>query len=128
MRFLFNLKIDEEYIEFLQKICRMVRHIGVNRTRGLGEVKLSFIENKESIKHGLDNNNKIKISNNRVDYKIKLKEPCILEKDYISGSSILGIFANRYIKLNNIDRKMLIKIRNLLIYFYLIMLYFLMLT
>jgi len=105
LRFLFNLKIDEEYIEFLQEICKMVRHIGVNRTRGLGEVKLSFIENKESIKHGLDNNNKIKISDNRVDYKIKLKEPCILEKDYISGSSILGIFANRYIKLNNIDRK-----------------------
>jgi len=103
LKFLFDLDIEREYIQFLSEVCKMVRHIGLNRTRGLGEVRLSLVKNGENVKAGTQNTKKVNIRSNRVDFKIKLKEPCVLDTDYILGSSILGIFASKYIKLNNID-------------------------
>lgn len=103
LKFLFDLDIEREYIQFLSQVCKMVRHIGLNRTRGLGEVRLSLVENDENIKIVIQDDKKVEIKNNKLNYKIKLKEPCVLDTDYISGSSILGIFASKYIKLNNID-------------------------
>lgn len=103
LKFLFDLEIERKYVQFLNQVCKMVRHIGLNRTRGLGEVKLSLVEDDENIKVGIQNTKKVNIRKNRLSYKIKLKEPCVLDTDYISGSSILGIFASRYIKFNNID-------------------------
>lgn len=102
LKFLFNLEIEKEYVQFLNEVCKMVRHIGLNRTRGLGEVKLSLVEDDENIKVGIQGDKKVEIKDNKLNYKIKLKEPCVLDTEYISGSSILGIFASKHIKLNNI--------------------------
>ncbi len=56
---MFDLEIERKYIQFLNQVCKMVRHIGLNRTRGLGgEVKLSLVEDDENIKVGIQNTKK----------------------------------------------------------------------
>ena len=95
---------------FIEDSLKFLKHIGMNRTRGFGEItcKLEEISNEESMKT-------FKISNDDEEYveiqllfkaKSKLmvskKETEISEK-YIAGSNILGNIAKKYIEDHHIQ-------------------------
>lgn len=106
-----NSTIDyDKKIELLRNACKVIRHIGLSRTRGLGEVRCELIENnineikkRINIKSDIcDNNNKYKVT-----YIIELLSDTIVSNiggnsnvtnSYIPGSNILGYFATQYIK------------------------------
>lgn len=105
------IEFEREDEEKLEKCMALVRHMGMNRTRGYGEVKLSLIENEEStyceksledledeneytIKLYLENQTSLSITGtNGID-----------TLDYISGSSIMGFFANRYLQKEKVGK------------------------
>lgn len=91
-----NKQVSQESKDLLKKAAKMIRHIGVSRTRGLGEVKCEITDKtsnnkKESIKQ-------IKKYENIITYKIKLEQPCVIDESYIPGGVILGIFAGAYLR------------------------------
>lgn len=108
--FYFDLNIDGENnseVELLSKCCKVLRRVGLNRTRGYGEVSCEL----EVIKNEDDNSNIEDIKDNDfVDYIIELQSQTIISSkgsqstqtlDYIPGANILGYFASRYLKLNS---------------------------
>lgn len=91
-----NSNISQESKSLLKKAAKMVRHIGVSRTRGLGEIKCEIIDKTSN-----RGNNKKKLKENKdntLTYKIKLKQPCVIDESYIPGGVILGIFAGAYLR------------------------------
>lgn len=107
-KFYAYIEFEEDDKEIIEKCLKMVHHMGINRTRGFGEVDL-YLENtnNEDKKYEL-------IFEDEVEYDVQLllenKTQLSLvgtkgEKslDYIPGSSILGYFANRYLKNNEVD-------------------------
>ena len=83
--------IDTEEYQLLEKTCKLLRGIGLNRNRGLGEVRcgLSLSESKnEKTKFKLKDNAKV------LDYVIDLDSAMISPNDYISGSAVQGWFIN----------------------------------
>lgn len=95
---------DREAMEknkfYLQKCCAVLKHIGLSRTRGFGNVKVS-VEKKEQ----KDENRSIPYVEGatRLTYEITLKEPVICKAvngqeqnsmDYIEGAKILGLIAD----------------------------------
>ena len=90
-------------IKILNLICHNLRHMGMNRTRGYGEIEVSVIEDDNEYHIDLP-----KLEDEK-EYKLILKlyndSPIIVAKDnsscttdYISGSTILGYFAGQYLK------------------------------
>lgn len=96
-----NVSIDARYYDTFAMICKCFRNIGINRTRGLGEIKVTLIEKEES--------NQVYshapyISGNVLNYNISLLEPMICKSydggenrslDYIEGSKIIGLLSNQ---------------------------------
>lgn len=93
--------MDDSMAESLKKCIVALRHMGISRTRGLGEVKCSLKE-----KEGGDSVTSFKPESeaNRLYYTIDLKEPVIVKSinggearslDYIEGSKVLGLIAER---------------------------------
>lgn len=105
-----DLECEVQDLAILKKCCTLIKHMGTNRTRGFGEVTLTI---EDAIK--TNNINLSKIKDDR-EYLVKL---CLRnltqlsltstqgEKslDYINGSSILGFFANKYLKTHCVDRR-----------------------
>ncbi|MCR5608352.1 MAG: hypothetical protein K6G26_04750 [Lachnospiraceae bacterium] len=93
----------EKYNDELERICKGMRHMGLNRTRGLGEIQVSL----EGIKK--KDNNTVKYQDNydensiyRIPYTVYLKSPLVLKSviggqartmHYIEGAKILGALA-----------------------------------
>lgn len=111
---------DTESFEILEKCMKLLKHMGLNRTRGLGEVKVLLCDNYESDK--FKDNYKIEIISDSINYKITLLSNSVFSDndsvtslDYIPGRSLLGfliqinnniisnsiIFENAYISSNN---------------------------
>lgn len=84
-----------EQLELLTKCAKLLRHIGLNRTRGLGEVSCCLTQC--SNERETSSNKSVTSSTNRkfVGYKISLVTDLVSEKDYISGSALQGWFAGR---------------------------------
>ncbi len=90
---------EDDLRSALKSCCRILQHMGIARTRGLGEIKVTLEEGQESIpiqhapwKEGAD----------CIRYAIHLEEPVICKSvnggeaktlDYIEGSKMLGIIA-----------------------------------
>ena len=111
----------------LEDIVHVTTNIGLNRTRGLGEVKMSLSEyndeSKES-KSAKSHSNNSQMNNNDdfnyLTYHIHLEEPVVLKgynsnnlntMDYFEGNKILGLIANNLSKdefKNYIDDKMFV--------------------
>ena len=104
--------VADIYYQEMTEICRCTRNMGLNRTRGMGEVKVSFEEKKpeNQIPEGFDRIEKQiatetdKCKTYRLDYRLKLQESVILKSpdrgqektlDYIEGNKILGVLAGR---------------------------------
>lgn len=88
-----------ELLEDLTECCAVFTHMGVSRTRGLGEVHV------ELRKVDTEEKKKVSVSPNaqQITYTIELLEPVICKSvngaesnslDYIDGGKVLGIIAN----------------------------------
>ena len=85
--------------EFLENCVKTLRHIGLNKTRGFGEVKCTLEEKREIV---IDDELKISDDNGKLitkKYKITLLNDIVISAgsninpDYISGSMLIGAFA-----------------------------------
>lgn len=102
--------IDEKYKDDLSDICRALRNIGYKRNRGYGAVKCRF-EFENSLTRP---NEKVSITgeNASITYLIRLRDNVMLPSsasdetaDFIPGTSVLGFFANEYLKTAPADEK-----------------------
>jgi len=110
--FEFPVTLDKNLEDFLKKCIASLRAMGLNRSRGLGEVKCT-LEDAESDRkavfayHDLGDEAMLL-------YGFTLIEPVISAErsgkpyaceDYIFGSAILGAFADKYIKKYGLDEE-----------------------
>lgn len=102
--------IDEKYKDDLSDICRALRNMGYKRNRGYGAVKCRF-EFENSLTRP---NEKVSITgeNASITYLIRLRDNVMLPSsasdetaDFIPGTSVLGFFANEYLKTAPADEK-----------------------
>lgn len=97
-----------EYEGQMVKICKAVRHMGLNRTRGMGSVKVSF-ETKQTSKEEkpkpVMDENREDMSYFRLDYMLYLHSAVLCKSaaggqtvccPYIEGAKILGMIAEAY--------------------------------
>lgn len=100
-----------ENVALLTSLCRMVRHMGLNRTRGFGEVKFSLNDRdnqgytKPTIQLDPDQSYRLVLN-------VKNDSPLMIssQKDsstinYINGASLLGYFAGKYLKDHPADQR-----------------------
>lgn len=95
----------------LKKLCKALRHIGMNRNRGLGCVKCEFIEEAENTKRTFEFNQNTeynKASMLKISVFFKNVEPMIISGDdkntgldYIPGKTVLGALAGKYLSIGN---------------------------
>lgn len=100
--FLANMEVPPEYEEAIACCCKNLRSMGMNRTRGMGEVSVSFLpgdRERGQIIHEKWNEG---ASYERLDYSIRLKSPMLAKSvaggqtrtiPYIDGAKILGLLA-----------------------------------
>lgn len=98
--FIAEAEMEPELFCDFEKCCKVMRHMGISRTRGLGEVRVSVSENpKETSKcrHG-----ELVPGATEMMYEIELVEPIICKsvnggesntQDYIEGTKILGLIS-----------------------------------
>ena len=117
--FYFKVKFDkcQDYVDFFGDCCDMLRNMGINRTRGWGEVECKFIADGDfPIRYESGdvtaNLNNFKFQpfyeQQTAHYKITLTEAVISSllsggigcEAYLPGSMLLGCFAGLWIKAN----------------------------
>ncbi len=90
------VQVEEDQYDDLEKLCHFLRHMGIARTRGLGEVRAELIPNEVAP----DQPAKEISLENGLDLLISLQEPVICKSihqgeaetlDYIEGSKIFGL-------------------------------------
>lgn len=87
---------DSPECRLVENVCKLLRGIGLNRNRGLGEVKCNLeecLENKGNVSLVLSGKD-----SNVIDYVIEPDSDIVSADDYISGSSIQGWFINELLK------------------------------
>lgn len=100
--FFADVECEDHLYKDLEECCRVLLHMGIARTRGLGEIKCSLekVQEKEDpVEAG-----ELAPGANKLWYTIYLDEPVIAKSinggesrtlDYIEGSKIIGIVASR---------------------------------
>lgn len=112
LQFECNLSIPDEYAEIVKKICLATRRFGINRTRGLGEIAISIVEQKSS----LEAIPKPSVLQDLSYLELKIKNTgqilsssevgnMWVSSPYISGGAILGAFASEYISAQKLLQK-----------------------
>lgn len=110
LKFVSRVNVSEKLIEecgdifnAMDMICTNLMHIGNSRTRGMGEIAVSFSE-VVAAEIGV-NNSTFDDDSDMLEYEIYLNEPIVCKSiaggeavttDYIEGSKILGVVANRF--------------------------------
>lgn len=99
------VQYEEDYRNQLERCTRILRHMGIARTRGLGEVEVSLID--ECIEPAkTEEHVEFKEGSTGLEYTISLIDAVVFKsinggeantQDYIEGSRILGIIAE-YLK------------------------------
>lgn len=102
--FVSEVEIDDRYVDDLKLIVSTTTNIGVNRTRGLGEVKMILKEASQSSDSKNDDaSQEIDNDVDYLNYHIYLEEPVICKGfnsnslntlDYFEGNKVLGIIAH----------------------------------
>ena len=103
-----EVDIDERFADEFSDICKALRNIGYKRNRGYGAVKCSFEFSKtKAFSSGIKDLTGETVS---ITYLIKLRDNVMLPSsasdetaDFISGTSVMGFFANEYLKYNPAD-------------------------
>lgn len=100
--------LTQEEIEILKICAAMIRHMGTNRTRGMGNVKCTIVEKAEKPGYEQPNtelcdmefyaNELYDKEDTFIPVRILLNQPCVLEKNYISGSILKGLYISAYRK------------------------------
>jgi CRISPR-associated protein Csx10 len=117
LTFDFPITLNEDLLVYFEMCVKSLRSTGLNRSRGLGEISCTILEDSKIIKHSdkksSDSFEIYNYSNEAAfSYKLTLIEPVIsaersgkpfVSEDYIFGSAMLGVFATRYIKKHNIN-------------------------
>jgi CRISPR/Cas system CSM-associated protein Csm3 (group 7 of RAMP superfamily) len=96
-----DVESDDNYKTKLENCCPILTHIGMARTRGLGEVRATIVP---GMKETTNENYKVEYhkGDQCLEYSFQLLEPVICKstaggesrtQDYIEGSKIFGIFA-----------------------------------
>ncbi|WP_080835327.1 RAMP superfamily CRISPR-associated protein [Cohnella massiliensis] len=105
--FEFEVSFSGEYsladLDILETCTNVLRHMGLNRTRGLGWVKCrldrTIRENEDS---GFFSTDRLDESETyELPLNLMLQSPVIFREGYVTGTALLGSFASLYIK----DRK-----------------------
>lgn len=109
-KFYAKMEYEEQDDTIIKKCISMIHHMGVSRNRGFGEVDLyledDYINLREinfdmeddleyDVKLYLENKTELSISNFQKEKSL----------DYISGASLLGCFANLYLKTHQVDQR-----------------------
>ncbi|MDR1639696.1 MAG: hypothetical protein LBC41_12365 [Clostridiales bacterium] len=98
--FVFDVECDSSHRKFLEMCCKGMRHLGLNRTRGLGEVACTIEDT------GVEPSAKFDLSEGVL---IELLEPVIVAdragkplecEYYLPGTLLCGYFASRYAKVH----------------------------
>lgn len=111
-------KLRDDEFKILKRGILSLRNLGVNKSRGKGQVKITINENFQ-----VNNNNKNKISEDcdYLFYEINLKEPVKIgdssskydyeeSKLYITGSSMRGAIINKYLAKESLNSDILKKV------------------
>jgi CRISPR/Cas system CSM-associated protein Csm3 (group 7 of RAMP superfamily) len=85
---------SEKYTDLLSDCAKILRHIGLNQTRGLGECEC-ILETISSEKSSIPDNFTSSGEFETYTYKIKLLSALATDNDYISGMQIQGLFAEK---------------------------------
>ena len=110
MVFTAPIEIEDKYFDELSRICRAVRNIGYKRTRGFGAVRCELLRSEQSCVSTISG----KITDDEATYELRYSvrnESALMlpgsnsseTDDYISGTSIMGFFANQYLKNHSDD-------------------------
>ena len=95
---------ENDVASFLSKIAKGLRHMGLNRNRGFGNVRCELVDCDETpdvevCEKELQENEKAELR-----YTIVSESPLMISKNsnaesesYINGQSVLGFFATRYL-------------------------------
>ena len=120
-----DIQKAEEYRKAMEDCCTMLRHMGISRTRGLGEVKVLLLEDRDKDFSACAKDEDCPLSSDiryKLDYEISLLEPMICKAvnggesnslDYIEGSKVLGIIVqglpekNSFMDFVNEDKPMI---------------------
>lgn len=111
LEFIAPIEYDSDSEDIVEKIVKSVRHIGMNRNRGLGNVRCELDNKKTTIELGKEDLNVNGESDKYVEIKYKLTNvgPLVLSSskddvtdNYISGRVMLGALAGLYLKLKGL--------------------------
>lgn len=106
--FVFQGELLNEHLEALELTCKVTRRFGLNRTRGLGEISLSVAlcqDQNSGSEHSILGNTPEGLQ--KLQLRIKNHGSLIstsevgkqqVSNSYISGASILGAVASKYIR------------------------------
>ena len=112
LNFYFDVHCKDEYIEDLEKICKVTRNFGLRRTRGLGEIKFELLdEEKRGSEEVHEKSEKVNGLYELPIFIENLSELLLytrvgrsqISDTFISGSFILGAFALAYISKHNLE-------------------------
>ena len=106
---------ENDVASFLSKITKGLRHMGLNRNRGFGNVRCELIncEGREQL-NITDNVTGKPTKDEKVElrYTIVTESPLMISKNsnaesenYINGQSVLGFFATRYLRYRKVDEE-----------------------
>ena len=97
---------DEEMI----RICKALRNIGTERTRGLGAVRCEYVKDKASAEKQSKIKPRKESEQAEMRLHILLRAPMMISSSsedksiqYIPGSAVLGAFASMYLKKYKLD-------------------------
>ena len=109
LTFTAHVELPDKYETHFSRICKALRNIGYKRNRGFGAVCCELVKNQESQKDIPE----YSFSPNKdyvIHYTVKLTDDIMLPGrsstetlDFIPGTSVLGFFANEYLKTHNAD-------------------------
>lgn len=96
--------MKKKHEELLNWCARMIRHIGINRTRGYGNVrchlepeKMVRVEDK-NIKDAIRSFPGSGDENSVLGVHLILEQPCVIEENFISGRTMMGGFASAFLR------------------------------
>ncbi len=108
LEFFADVSLDEKYEDEFEKVCKALRNIGYKRNRGYGAIKCEFIKEKSVVANKSEALDDCK--EYLIDYTIMLESNVMLpgnssdeSTDFIPGGSVLGFFANEYLKTHSAD-------------------------
>ena len=102
LEFAAEVKVPNEHAEVIEKCCRQLRFMGMNRTRGMGEVQVRYYDLPDTAAQTAHAEWREGADYCRLDYRIRLKAPILLKSvaggqtqtlSYIDGAKLLGMLA-----------------------------------